>query len=119
MRSVKSLVCDEDGAEVVEFALAAMIFFTLIFGIIEFCLVIYAGNSVAIAAQQGTRYAMVRGSDWTSSCASVSSYDDRRAKLHIGPGGRPQLGGKQHYGYLADYNGGRQHMHAVQSGMPG
>ena len=74
MRRVKSLVCDEDGAELVEFALSATIFFTLIFGIMEFCLVIYADNFVAIAAQQGTRYAMVRGSDWTSSCASTSSY---------------------------------------------
>jgi Flp pilus assembly protein TadG len=74
MRRVKSLVCDEDGAELVEFALSATIFFTLIFGIMEFCLVIYADNFVAIAAQQGTRYAMVRGSDWTSPCASVSSY---------------------------------------------
>jgi Flp pilus assembly protein TadG len=83
MRRVKSLVCDEDGAELVEFALAATIFFTLIFGIIEFCLVIYAGNCVAIAAQQGTRYAMVRGSDWTSSCASVSSYGCKATKLDV------------------------------------
>ena len=74
MRRVKSLVCDEDGAELVEFALSATIFFTLIFGIMEFCLVIYADNFVAIAAQQGTRYAMVRGSDWTSSCATTTSY---------------------------------------------
>jgi len=76
MRRVKSLVCDEDGAELVEFALSATIFFTLIFGIMEFCLVIYADNFVAIAAQQGTRYAMVRGSDWTSSCAAdVQNYE--------------------------------------------
>jgi hypothetical protein len=34
----------------------------------------YAGNFAAFAAEQGTRYAMVRGSDWTSGCASTSSY---------------------------------------------
>ena len=74
MRRVKSLVCDEDAAEMVEFALAAMILFTLIFAIIEFCLAMYASSFTAYAAQQGARYAMVRGSDWTSSCASAGSY---------------------------------------------
>jgi Flp pilus assembly protein TadG len=70
MRRLKSLVGDEDAAEIVEFALAATFFFTLIFGIVEFCMVMYAGSFVAYAAQQGTRYAMVRGSDWTTGCAS-------------------------------------------------
>ena len=88
MRRLKRLIRDEEAAELVEFALAAGIFFTLIFGIIEFCLAIYAGSFVAFAAQQGTRYAMVRGSDWTGSCASTSSlwlqrYGVQRAKLHL------------------------------------
>jgi Flp pilus assembly protein TadG len=58
----------------VEFAVASTFLFTLIFGILEFCLVVYAGAYVAFAAQQGTRYAMVRGADWTSACASAESY---------------------------------------------
>ena len=74
MRRLKSLARDEEASELLEFALASSIFFTLIFSIIEFCLVSYSAGFVAYAAQQGTRYAMVRGSDWTSSCASVSSY---------------------------------------------
>jgi Flp pilus assembly protein TadG len=74
MWRLKSLVRDERAAELVEFALAAGIFFTFIFGIIEFGLVIYAGSFVAYAAQQGSRYAMVRGSDWTSSCALTGSF---------------------------------------------
>jgi Flp pilus assembly protein TadG len=75
MRRAKNLVSDEGASELVEFALVAMIFFTLMFGIMEFCLAAYAGSFVAFAAQQGTRYAMVRGSDWNSSCTSSSSYD--------------------------------------------
>jgi Flp pilus assembly protein TadG len=71
MRRLKSLVCGEDGAELAEFAIAAGIFFTMIFGIVGFCLVIYAGNFVATAAQMGARYEMVRGSDWTSACVAV------------------------------------------------
>jgi Flp pilus assembly protein TadG len=74
MRRLKSLVCGEDATELVEFAIASTVFLTFLFGIIEFCMVIYAGNFVSYAAQHGARYAMVRGSDWSSSCASVSSY---------------------------------------------
>jgi Flp pilus assembly protein TadG len=73
MRRLKSLICDEDGAELAEFAIAATIFFGLFFGVITFCQVIYAGNMVAYAAQQGSRYAMVRGKDWTNPCATINS----------------------------------------------
>jgi Flp pilus assembly protein TadG len=74
MRRLIRLVCGEDAAELVEFAISSSVFFILLFGIVEFCLVIYASNFVAYAAQKGTRYAMVRGSDWTSACAATSSY---------------------------------------------
>jgi Flp pilus assembly protein TadG len=74
MRRLWDLVGAEDAAELPEFALATTMFFTLIFGIVEFCMAMYADGFVAFAAQQGTRYAMVRGSDWTSACASASSY---------------------------------------------
>lgn len=74
MRRLIRLVCGEDAAELVEFAISSSIFFILLFGIVEFCLVIYASNFIAYAAQKGTRYAMVRGSDWTDTCASASSY---------------------------------------------
>jgi Flp pilus assembly protein TadG len=71
MRRLKRLVRDEDAAELVEFALSASILFMLIFGIIEFCMLIYSGSFVAFAAQQGARYAMVRGSDWASPCSTT------------------------------------------------
>lgn len=83
MWRLKSLVRDEDASELVEFALAAGVFFTLLFGIIEFCMVMYAGSFVAYAAQQGTRYAMVRGSDWKSACASTSSYGCKATALNV------------------------------------
>jgi len=83
MRRVKKLVCQEDGAELVEFAAAATIFLTLIFGIIEFSLGLYADNFVATAAQQGTRYAMVRCSDWTSACATASSFDCQATAANV------------------------------------
>lgn len=83
MRSVKSFLCDEDGSQIVEFAVAAALFFTLMFGIIQFSLMIYTSNFVAVAAQQGTRYAMVRGSDWTNPCATVSSLGCKAATSDV------------------------------------
>lgn len=83
MRRVKKRICEEDGAELVEFAAAATIFLTLIFGIIEFSLALYSDNFIAMAAQQGSRYAMVRGADWTSSCASVSSFDCQATTANV------------------------------------
>ncbi len=72
-RSLKSLIRGEDGAELVEFTVASLILFTLLFGIIEFSVAIYAGTFTAYAAQRGARYAQVRGQTWRTSCASFSS----------------------------------------------
>ena len=83
MHRIMSLVSEEDGTELVEFAVVSTVFFAFLFGIIGFSLAMYTANFVAIAAQQGTRYAMVRGSDWTGSCASVSSYGCRATTANV------------------------------------
>jgi len=43
----------------------------------------YTGSFEAMAAQQATRYAMVRGSDWTTSCASVSSFGCKASAANV------------------------------------
>jgi Flp pilus assembly protein TadG len=83
MRRFKRLFGHEHGAEIVEFALAGTFFFTLLFGIIQFCMVLYADGFVAFAAQQGTRYWMVHGSDWKSSCASATSYGCKASATNV------------------------------------
>ena len=54
---------DERGAELIEFALVSILFFTLVFGIMEFGRAIWIFNTVAHVAREGARYAIVRGSD--------------------------------------------------------
>jgi len=49
----------------VEFALASVVFFITVFGTIEFGLAIYQYNMVADLAQEGARWAAVRGSTST------------------------------------------------------
>jgi Flp pilus assembly protein TadG len=72
MRRLKSLIKGEDGTELVEFAIAVTFFLTMIFGVVESCLAMFGSNFVAMAAQEGTRYAMVRGSDWINACTTVT-----------------------------------------------
>lgn len=65
---------DEAGSSLVEMALSLSMLFTMIFGIIECSRAVYIDHFLANAAQEATRYAMVRGSSWGAGCASVASY---------------------------------------------
>jgi Flp pilus assembly protein TadG len=51
----------ERGETLIEFAFASVIFFMLIFGIIQFGIVIWNYNLVSNLAQEGARYAAVHG----------------------------------------------------------
>ena len=69
----RQFVRGDCGQELVEFALAALLFFTLIFGILEFCMIVWEYNMVSDLAQEGARWASVRAS--TSSISHASSGD--------------------------------------------
>jgi len=57
----------ERGTSVAEFAMVAMLFFTLIFGIIEFGRMLYTHNALADATRRGARYAVLHpGTDATA-----------------------------------------------------
>lgn len=67
---------EESGSELVEFALASVLLFTLIFGIIDCTHALYADHFVSYAAREATRYAMVRGSTWNgTACASTTTVE--------------------------------------------
>jgi Flp pilus assembly protein TadG len=55
----------EDGQSLIEFALTSVLFFMMVFGIIEFGLAIWQYNMVSDLAQEGARWAVVRGSSST------------------------------------------------------
>jgi len=71
----KSLAREDHGGTLVEFAISASLLLMAFFGIIDFSRALYAYHFVSYAAQEGTRYAMVRGNDWSGACASASSFD--------------------------------------------
>lgn len=63
----------EEGAELVEFALACSVLFLFIFGLMELCIVFFMYNTVAEAARETTRWASVRGTSSSVTSNGVTS----------------------------------------------
>ena len=70
-RSIRS----EEGATLVEFALACSMLCLMLFGIIQVSLLVYTYDFVSEAARDGARYAIVRGTKCTglSDCNATSA----------------------------------------------
>lgn len=66
----------EEGASLVEFALVAVLCFTVLFGVMMVGFAFYSHNVIAEAAREGSRYAIVRGSQ---SCAESTPGCDATA----------------------------------------
>jgi Flp pilus assembly protein TadG len=73
MQKLFRLVREESGVELVEFAVTAMVLMFILFGVIEFALAMYAYHFTSNAAQQGTRFAMVRGYTWSKNTTTACS----------------------------------------------
>lgn len=56
----------ERGASILELAIVATIFFTLLFGVLEFGRLFWTHNALRDASRRGTRYAIVRKDDASS-----------------------------------------------------
>jgi len=67
------LLRDEEGSELVELALSIIVLLTLMFGIMDFCRAAYSYHFTSYAAQEGARFAIVRGYDWSGSGACNTS----------------------------------------------
>ncbi|MBA3341778.1 MAG: pilus assembly protein [Gemmatimonadaceae bacterium] len=75
---------DDSGAGLVEFAfVAGLVFFPLVFGVIEFGRAVFAKTTLTAAAREGVRYAIVRGSESGSvaDSAMVANYVKGRTPL--------------------------------------
>lgn len=68
---------DERGTTVAEFAMVALLFFTLIFGIIEFGRMLFTHNSLADATRRGARYAVLHPSAKAADVKNVVVYGDK------------------------------------------
>jgi len=72
----RRFVRDERGQEIVEFALASLVFLMTVFGTLQFAVAVWQYNMVSDLAQEGARWASVRGT--TSSFGDAVEADVRR-----------------------------------------
>jgi Flp pilus assembly protein TadG len=63
----------EDGAALAEFAIAAVVFSTAVFGVMEIGLALYSYHFISEAAWEGSRYARVRGYTCASNGVSCTA----------------------------------------------
>ena len=72
----RSFIAGDAGSTMVEFAIAAFLFTTVLLGVVDFGYAVWSKNSVASDAKEGARYAMVRGqgSGRVADSASVANY---------------------------------------------
>ena len=76
MRQSKQFKSNEQGATLVEFSIAALVFLTVMFGVIEFGRALWVHNALADAARRGARYASVHGSGDADKVKNVVVYGD-------------------------------------------
>src|SRR5688500_9454758 len=82
-RTLRTFWRDDRGTTMVEFALVALMFFMILLGIAEFSIANWAKISVADAAREGTRYAIVRGanSGQAVNATQIQTYVQGRSAL--------------------------------------
>ncbi len=73
MRKRLRLLREERGTALVEFAMTAWLLILLLFGVFQWMFAMYAYHFTTYAAQQGTRFAMVRGNTWSKNISTNCS----------------------------------------------
>jgi hypothetical protein len=82
--SIYNISRDEKGATLVEFSIVALLFFTLLFGIIEFGLLLFNQQVITNAGREGARYGIVaRPDDYKVNSASIIQVVKDYAEDHI------------------------------------
>jgi Flp pilus assembly protein TadG len=65
VKKLLRLGCEQSGSILVEFAMSALLLMGLLVAVIEFALGMYSYHFLSSAAQEGTRFAIVRGDTWS------------------------------------------------------
>ena len=74
MKLSKRFESNEQGATLVEFSIAALVFLTVMFAVIEFGRALWVHNALADAARRGARYAVVHSAGDEAKVKNVVVY---------------------------------------------
>src|SRR5207244_10463420 len=80
---IKDRLNREEGAAAVEFALVSILLFTLLFGIINFALVLHRYQVYEGAAREGARFAAVRCVDVSPTPCTTSGDETTRVQQRV------------------------------------
>ena len=84
MRIPRRFIEDESGSSIVETAFSLTLLLMTILGVVYFAEALYTYQFVSYAAQQGTRYAIVRGASWGSAlCTSTTTLECNATAVDI------------------------------------
>lgn len=72
----KYIKATERGAALVEFAIAATVFLTMMFGVIEFGRALWVHNALSDAARRGARYAVIHPAGASAAVKNIVVYGD-------------------------------------------
>ncbi len=76
MISIKSLSNDQRGATLVEFAIGATVFLSVMFAVLEFGRALWVHNALTDAARRGARYAVLHAASDEDSVKNVVVFGD-------------------------------------------
>lgn len=76
MRQIKSFKSGERGSTLVEFSIAAVVFLTSMFAVMEFGRVLWVHNALSDASRRGARYAVLHKPDDIAQVKNVVVYGD-------------------------------------------
>lgn len=76
MKQIKRFQSNERGTTLVEFSIAAAVFLTSMFGVIEFGRALWVHNALADAARRGARYAVLHSANDVADVKNVVVYGD-------------------------------------------
>lgn len=80
MSRTKQINSNERGATLVEFAIAATVFLTCMFAVIEFGRALWVHNALSDAARRGARYAVTHAASDEAKVKNVVVYGDPNGK---------------------------------------
>jgi Flp pilus assembly protein TadG len=83
----------EEGSTLIEFALTFSVLLTVIFCVMELCLIFYSYDMISERAREGTRYAMVRGSSCPNTTTPTCEVTAAQVNTYVSGLKEPNLGG--------------------------
>jgi Flp pilus assembly protein TadG len=86
MSRITRFLRDDAGAAMVEFALVSiLVFFPLVFGIVEFGRVVMSKSAITAAAREGVRYAIVHGNHAIAPADSTAVANHVKGRTALSP----------------------------------